>query len=66
VSIGNNAVANRGVSDFEQTSAHVLDKGAEPRQPVRDVGGDIRTAIVADPFGNVTGLIHNPHFTMSE
>ena len=28
----------------------------------KDVGGDIRVASVADPFGNVIGLIQNPHF----
>jgi hypothetical protein len=29
---------------------------------VKDVGGDIKVATVADPFGNVIGLIQNPHF----
>jgi hypothetical protein len=29
---------------------------------VKDVGGGIKVASVADPFGNVIGLIHNPHF----
>jgi hypothetical protein len=26
------------------------------------VGGGIRTATVFDPFGNVLGVIENPHF----
>lgn len=29
---------------------------------VQDVGDDIRTAAVFDPFKNVLGLIDNPHF----
>jgi hypothetical protein len=29
---------------------------------VHDVGGDIRVASVLDPFGNIVGIIHNPHF----
>jgi hypothetical protein len=31
---------------------------------VRDVGGDIKVATVVDPFGNVIGLIQNPHFAI--
>jgi len=33
--------------------------------PIQDVGGDIRVATVADPFGNLLGLIENPHFKAS-
>jgi hypothetical protein len=33
--------------------------------PIQDVGGDIRVATVADPFGNLIGLIYNPHFAPS-
>jgi len=29
--------------------------------PVQDVGEDIKVATVADPFGNLIGLIENPH-----
>jgi len=36
--------------------------GARPRDPVKEVGGDIKVATVTDPFGNVIGLIQNPHF----
>ena len=62
VNVGNNAVAYWGVADIEEAHGHLLDRGAEPRQPVKDVGGDIKVATVADPFGNVIGLIQNPHF----
>jgi predicted enzyme related to lactoylglutathione lyase len=60
--VGNNAVAYWGVTDIEESYKHLLDRGAEPRQPVKDVGGDIKVATIADPFGNVIGLIQNPHF----
>jgi predicted enzyme related to lactoylglutathione lyase len=66
VNIGNNAVAYWGVSDIAQAYGHLLDHGAEPRQPVKDVGDGIKTATVADPFGNVIGLIQNPHFKIKD
>lgn len=62
VNVGNNAVAYWGVADIEAAYRHLVDRGAIPRQPAKDVGGDIRVATVADPFGNVIGLIQNPHF----
>jgi predicted enzyme related to lactoylglutathione lyase len=62
VNVGNNAVAYWGVSDIEQAYRYLLERAAEPRQPVKEVGGDVKTAAVADPFGNVIGLIQNPHF----
>ena len=62
VTVGTNAVAYWGVADIEIVYRHLIDRGAEPRQPVREVGGDIKVATVADPFGNVIGLIQNPHF----
>ena len=33
---------------------------------VQDVGGGILVAEVADPFGNVLGIIYNPHFKVGE
>jgi predicted enzyme related to lactoylglutathione lyase len=62
VKVGNNAVAYWGVPDIDAAVRHLLGKGAEARSPVQDVGGDIKVAAVADPFGNVIGLIQNPHF----
>jgi len=62
VNVGNNAVAYWGVADIDKAYARLLDRGAKPRDPVKDVGGDIKVATIADPFGNVIGLIQNPHF----
>ncbi|MEO7275010.1 MAG: VOC family protein [Vicinamibacterales bacterium] len=65
VSVGNNAVAYWGVADIDAAYAWMLQHGATVRQAVRDVGGDIKVASVADPFGNVIGLIENPHYAAS-
>lgn len=52
-----------GVSDADSMFARLLELGAEEVEPVTDVGGGIRHAIVRDPFGNLFGIIENPHFT---
>ncbi len=64
VQVGNNAVAYWGVPDIEAAWRHLIDQGATPRAAVKDVGGDIKVATVADPFGNVIGIIENPHFAV--
>lgn len=51
-----------GVKDIEAAVKHFTKTGATIKEPVRDVGGDIRVATVVDPFGNLVGLIQNPHF----
>jgi hypothetical protein len=55
-----------GVRDCDEALAWIIDAGATEREPVTDVGGDIRAATVVDPFGNVIGLIENPHFRLPE
>lgn len=56
------SVAYWGVANADEAMAHALSVGAQPRSPVQEVGGGIRVATVADPFGNLIGLIENPHF----
>jgi len=51
-----------GVKDIVAAHARLLELGAEPRTEVQDVGEGIRVADVIDPFGNVFGVIENPHF----
>ena len=51
-----------GVANCDEGLAWLLGAGAAPRQPVTDVGGDIRTASVLAPTGSVIGIIENPHF----
>ena len=53
----------KGVApDVDTAVRHFTAAGATLKAPVQDVGGDIRVATVADPFGNLVGLIENPHF----
>lgn len=53
-----------GVSDCEAAFNRLLELGASVHSPVQDVGGGIRAAAVTDPFGNVLGVIENPHFSL--
>jgi predicted enzyme related to lactoylglutathione lyase len=53
-----------GVSDCEAAFNRLLELGASAHSPVRDVGEGIRVASVTDPFGNVIGVIENPHFSI--
>lgn len=66
VSRGNNAVAYWGVADAAAELAHLIELGARPKDDLRDVGEGIKVATVTDPFGNVIGIIENPHFKLSE
>ena len=54
-----------GVPDADAAVAHLISVGGTVHQPVRDVGGGIRVAAVLDPFGNVLGVIENPHFKIT-
>jgi predicted enzyme related to lactoylglutathione lyase len=51
-----------GVADLADALAHATARGAELHSPLQDVGGGIKVATLRDPFGNVVGLIENPHF----
>jgi len=51
-----------GVSDAHAAYQRLLELGATPEEPVTDVGEGILVGAVIDPFGNVLGVIQNPHF----
>lgn len=53
-----------GVSDIEASVQRLLDLGATAHTDSQDVGDGIKVATVRDPFGNVVGLIENPHFSL--
>jgi predicted enzyme related to lactoylglutathione lyase len=61
---GNNAVAYWGVSDAKAAYGRLLSLGARENGPVHEVGGGILVGTVLDPFGNVLGIIENPHFKL--
>jgi predicted enzyme related to lactoylglutathione lyase len=52
-----------GVADLDLAHGAFVTSGATEIEAPHDVGGGIRVAVVADPFGNAIGLIQNPHFT---
>lgn len=57
-----NVVAYWGVENIEQQYQRLLDLGAKELEKPNNVGGEIVTATLIDPFGNVLGLIYNPDF----
>ncbi|MEY2232386.1 MULTISPECIES: VOC family protein [Streptomyces] len=57
------AVAYWAVDDLPAVRQRLLDLGAEEYQPVTAHGdGGFVTAAVTDPFGNVLGIMRNPHY----
>ena len=62
VTAGNNAVAYWGVPDARAAYDRLIGLGAREGSPVREVGEGILVGTVIDPFGNVLGIIQNPHF----
>jgi len=57
-------VAYWGVTDADAAYQRLLDLGATPQEPVQDVGGGVKIGAVWDPFGNVLGVVENPHFRL--
>src|ERR1044072_5274447 len=55
-------VAYWGVEDAAAALQHLLERGATLNEAVQDVGEKIKVANAKDPFGNVFGVIENPHF----
>lgn len=53
-----------GVASCDEALKHLLAKGATANEDVQDVGGGIKVASVKDPFGNIFGVIENPHFKL--
>lgn len=52
-----------GVSDIEVSVQNLVGLGATLHSDIQDVGEGIKVAAVRDPFGNVIGVIENPHFS---
>jgi catechol 2,3-dioxygenase-like lactoylglutathione lyase family enzyme len=56
------AVAYWGVPNVHEAFVRLLGMGATALDQPEDVGGDVKHATVVDPFGNILGVIENPHF----
>jgi predicted enzyme related to lactoylglutathione lyase len=50
------------VDDVEAVLARLRAIGAKPHQPPRDFGQGFVGASVIDPFGNILGIMYNPHY----
>ncbi len=57
------SVAYWRVARIASAVEHFVERGATLVSPATEVGEGIKVAKVADPFGNVIGLIENPHFS---
>ncbi|MDF3019251.1 MAG: hypothetical protein K0Q92_554 [Steroidobacteraceae bacterium] len=55
-----------GVNNIDTAYARLLELGATRRTEPTDVGDGIRAGDVLDPFGNVFGIIENPHYKPGE
>ena len=56
------AVVRWHVDDLSATLAQLIKLGAQENEPVTERGDGFATASVVDPFGNILGLIHSPHY----
>ena len=52
------------VDDVDAAYARLIGLGATRHEEPKEVGGGIKVATVLDPFGNILGLIFNPHFDL--
>lgn len=62
IDIGSNEISYWGVNDVDKSYQRMLDHGATSHEEPQNVGGEIVTASVTDPWGNVIGIIYNPEF----
>jgi predicted enzyme related to lactoylglutathione lyase len=56
------AVVYWHVEDVQVTFERLLAMGAKQLEPPQDRGEGFITASVIDPFGNLLGVMYNPHF----
>jgi predicted enzyme related to lactoylglutathione lyase len=50
------------VDDIEATFQKLLSMGAKEYEPITQRGAGFVTASVIDPFGNILGIMYNPHY----
>lgn len=61
---GDNMYAYWGVNDVDAGYKRLLELGATEHHAPQDVGDSIKVATVKDPWGNIFGIIYNPHFKL--
>ncbi|MEJ7693026.1 VOC family protein [Daejeonella sp.] len=55
-----------GVEKIQKVYDRLTSLGATENEKPYNTGGEIMTATLKDPFGNVIGLIYNPYFKLKE
>ncbi len=63
---GGGGVAYWRVDKIDGAVQHFVHVGATIEAAVQAVGDGVKVATVRDPFGNVVGLIENPHFKLPD
>jgi predicted enzyme related to lactoylglutathione lyase len=59
-----NVLSYWGIDDIQKSYDDLIALGATEHEKPTNVGGEIMTATVRDPWGNVIGLIYNPEFKL--
>jgi len=59
------SVAWWGVADIDDAFVNLKGMNAQVVEAPHEVGDGIKVGTVADPFGNIVGIIENPHFDPS-
>jgi catechol 2,3-dioxygenase-like lactoylglutathione lyase family enzyme len=62
---GENVETHWGVDDIQSTFAQLLANGATAHEEPTNVGKDLWVAMLKDPWGNIIGIIQNPHFKVA-
>lgn len=55
-----------GVEKIQEVYDRLISVGATENEKPYNTGGEMMTATLKDPFGNVIGLIYNPYFKLKE
>ncbi len=55
-----------GVNKIEEVYNRLIELGATENEKPINRGGEMMTASIKDPFGNIVGLIYNPYFKLKE
>ena len=61
-----NVLVYWGVENIHVTYEKLIQLGANENEKPYGVGGEIMTATVKDPFGNIIGIIYNPEFKLKK
>jgi predicted enzyme related to lactoylglutathione lyase len=64
VTTADNVLSYWGVDEVQKAYDHFIALGATEHEKPTNVGGEIVTATVRDPWGNVVGMIYNPEFKL--